>query len=196
MHLLDQACIRQFCSGLPARGLTKRYLYLTTNNIGPTRFAQMRRWAIEDIANCRIAPFDRFERPWTTVAVGPTGNQRVWVPAEGTNNLERMYWGQLDNTTTFRTYWWPESGTSVFTTTRSVATSNFSNPDCRGGVGNYDFIERGTSWSIAGFRLRSVVAAAANGGTGVFAAYWHSAPISGRPQAYIRAAVFIWQAKT
>jgi hypothetical protein len=33
----------------------------------------------------------------------------------------------------------------------------FINSDCRGGTGNFDFIERSTSWSIAGFRLRGAV---------------------------------------
>jgi hypothetical protein len=35
--------------------------------------------------------------------------------------------------------------------------SNFVNPDCRGGTGNFDWIERSTAWSIAGFRLRGAV---------------------------------------
>jgi hypothetical protein len=67
---------------------------------------------------------------------------------------------------------------------RGVAASSFANPDCRGGVGNFDFIERPTAWTIQGFRMRGVV------GRGTARFYWHSAPIGGFPQAHVRAAVF------
>jgi len=59
-----------------------------------------------------------------------------------------------------------------------------------GGIGDFDFIERSTAWSIAGFRTRCTIARGANQPTGVLACYWHSAPIGPFPQAHVRSAAF------
>jgi hypothetical protein len=53
-----------------------------------------------------------------------------------------------------------------------------------------DWIQRSTSYSIAGFRMRCTVAAGENEGPGVFACYWNSNAVGGITQFHIRAAVF------
>jgi hypothetical protein len=75
---------------------------------------------------------------------------------------------------------WPESSTSVTQITRTVTASAFNNPDCRGGTGNFDFIERSTAWQIAGFRMRGAI----SGSTALW--LWPSSPTGGRTQAHLR----------
>jgi hypothetical protein len=73
----------------------------------------------------------------------------------------------------------------VTQTLRSLThASRFVNPDCRGGVGNFDFIERSTAWSIGGFRLRGAVAA------GRIWFLWNAANDSSHPQAHLHSAIF------
>jgi hypothetical protein len=115
----------------------------------------------------------------------------VWRPGEGANNIETMRWGQRDNATTFRIFEWREAAGVPTQTTRAISTSNAADPDCRGGVGNFDFI-RAIDTSIAGFSLHTTAAPGANGGSGVFAAYWtvSADTAAGHNQGHIHAAVF------
>ena len=73
---------------------------------------------------------------------------------------------------------------------RTVQASSFTNPDCRGGTGNFDFIQQGTSWSVAGFRTRCTVAQGAIQPDGVLACYWNSNRVGAIPQGHVRSAVF------
>jgi hypothetical protein len=168
----------------PHLGLTKRFLYLTINALSTSSFARIYRFNIDQMADCVGAAFTTFTQPSTTFG------QRVWVPAEGTNNIETMYWGQLDNTSTFRIFSWPETAAAPTSVTRAISTSTFSNPDCRGGVGNFDFIERSTAWTITGFRLRGVAAPGALGGPGALAFYWNVGRDAQHTQGHVHAAAF------
>lgn len=171
----------------PHLGLTKRFLYLTINALptSGTGFARIYRFNIDQMVDC--------VNPVTTSSFtqsSSTFGQRVWVPAEGTNNIETMHWAQLDNTTTFRIFSWPEAAAAPNSVTRVISASTFTNPDCRGGINNTDWIERSTAFSIAGFHLRTAVAPGALGGPGVLASYWNVGPDVPHTQGHIHAAVF------
>jgi hypothetical protein len=168
----------------PHIGLTKRFLYLSTNNVGAAGgFARMTRFNLDQMENCVATAFTTFSQSFAIFG------QRVWVPGEGANNIETMRWGQRDNATTFRIFSWSEAAGVPVQTTRLISASNAGDPDCRGGVGNFDFI-RSIDTSLAGFGLRTTSAPGANGGPGVFAAYWNVSPDAAHTQGHIHAAVF------
>lgn len=162
----------------PHLGLSNNHLYLTTNNIGSAGWvgAQVRRFNIDQMADCAATV--------TTDVFTYKGRvgQRVLVPAQGA--WETIYWGMLENTTTFRIFQWKQTSPTPTSVTRIIQASTFANPDCRGGVGNFDFIERSTAWSITGFRLRGAV------GKGQIAFFWNVGPDSAHPQGHVHAAVF------
>lgn len=163
----------------PHISISNNFLYLSTNNLqnGSTWVgAQTRRYNLSQMASCQSTSVNTFT--YNDSSIG----QRVNVPAE--NATTTMYWGQLDDNDTFRIFSWPESTTSVSQTTRSVASTNFTNPNCRGGTGNFDWIERSTAWTITGFRMR-----AATGGTSL-QFLWNAAPDSNHTQAHVHGAVF------
>jgi len=134
----------------PHLGLSNNYLYLSTNNLGGAAGsrAQVYRLGLEALGNCTSAGGSLYQYTWTY-------GQRVFVPVEGAQ--ETMYWGAMYDSNDFRVYKWPDNSSTASSWTRPVATATFANPDCRGGVGNYDFIEKSTAWSIAGFRMRGAV---------------------------------------
>jgi hypothetical protein len=112
-----------------------------------------------------------------------TGSQRVFTPVE--NATTTMYWGAVNTSTSFRIFRWPESASSPTQFLRSgLHASNFVNPDCRGGTGDFDWIERSTAWSITGFRLRGAV----GGGNLLF--LWNVGADSSHVQGHIHAAAF------
>jgi len=169
----------------PHIGLTKRFLYLTIHAI-PTSgggFARIYRFNMDQLANCVTTSFTAFTQPFTTFG------QRVWTPGEGTNNLETMYWGQLDNSTTFRIFSWPEAAAAPTSVTRAITASPFNDPDCRGGTNNTDYIGA-LNASGRGFQLRTTAAPGALGGPGVLASYWQVGTDAVHPQGHIHAAVF------
>jgi hypothetical protein len=159
----------------PHLAVSNGFLFLSLNNLtnGTTwTSAQMRRFNLAQMSACTGTSSNTFDY------VGTVG-QRITVPAEGATGT--MYFGSMDNASTFRLFSWPDSTTTVTQTTTALATaSNFSNPDCRGGTGNFDFIERSTAWSIAGFRMRG----ATGGGRVTF--LWPSAPTGGATQSHLR----------
>lgn len=169
----------------PHLGLTKRFLYLTANVIptSGTGFARIYRFNIDQMTDCVTTTVRAFTRPYTV-------SQRVWVPAEGTNNIETMYWVHHDTPTSMRIYRWSENANAPTQVTRTLTASSFTNPDCRGGIGNFDFIERATAWGIFGFRHRCTAAPGANGGPGVLACYWNVGADSAHTQGHVHAAVF------
>lgn len=151
------------------------FLYLSMNlmtNGSTWAGARMMRITASQLAACTTASTRTFNQS--------TGSQRVWVPVEGATTT--MFWGQLDDSTTLRIFSWPEATTSVSQTTRTVSASAFNNPDCRGGTGNFDFIERATAFSITGFRLRGAT------GGGQLSFFWPSSPNGSFTQAYVRGA--------
>ncbi|MBI5192537.1 MAG: hypothetical protein HZA08_03720 [Nitrospirae bacterium] len=170
----------------PHLGLTKRYLYLTVNALPTvgTGYARIYRFNIDQMADCIGTAYSTFDQSFATFG------QRVWVPAEGTNNIETMYWGQLDNTTTFRIFSWSEAAAAPTSVTRTITATNFTNPDCRGGTGNFDFIEFAPAYSIAGFSVRGVAAPGALGGQGLVAFFWNVGTDTLRTQGHVHGAAF------
>ncbi len=169
----------------PHIGLSNDFLYLSTNNIDFSIPAwtgsQMKRFNLDAMADCQPVTEQTFT--WST------GSQRVFVPVEGATDI--MSWGILDNSTTFRIFSWPETTTLVSTTTRAISTSPHNNPDCRGGVGNFDFIERSTAWSIVGFRMRGWYGQPNGGGGRDVVGWWWNVGVDGsHPQGHVHAAVF------
>lgn len=162
----------------PHMALSNNFLYLSTNNTGSGSQvgAQTRRFNLSQMSNCLTTATNTFTFNNSTIG------QRVHVPVE--NATTTMFWGQLDNATTFRIFSWPESTTTVSQFTRSVASTNFTNPDCRGGTGHFDWIERSTAFSITGFRMRG----ATGGGTLQF--LWNAAPDTQHTQAHVHGVVF------
>jgi hypothetical protein len=157
----------------PHLAVSNSFLYLSTNNItNPSTWtgAQMRRFRLSQLSSCSTVTIDTFTHSG--------GGQRIHTPVEGATST--MYWGHLDSSTTFRIFSWPESTTTVSQTTRTVNASAFANPDCRGGTGNFDFVERSTSFSIAGFRMRGAT------GGGLITFLWPSSPVASQTQAHLR----------
>ncbi len=160
----------------PHLGLSNGFLYLSLNNLtnGATwAGAQVRRYNLAQMSACQSTSFNTFT--WT----GSVG-QRILTPVEGSTSV--MYLGSNESSTSFRVFSWPESSTSVTSALRTLGASTFANPDCRGGTGNFDFIQRSTAWSIAGFRLRG----ATGGGQVTF--WWPVAADSSHPQAHLHGA--------
>lgn len=161
----------------PHLGISNNHLYLATNNIGASWLgAQVRRFNIDQMVDCLGVATQTFT--YTSATTG----QRVVVPVEGAR--ETMYWGMLDNTTTFRVFKWPQNAAAPTSVARSISASTFVNPDCRGGRNNRDFIERSTAFSITGFRLRGAV------GAGNIAFFWNVGPDASHIQGHVHAAVF------
>jgi hypothetical protein len=164
----------------PHIGLTANFLYLGYQNLtnGVTwANSQVRRFNASNMAACVGAATNILT--WT----GSVG-QRLLMPVEGAANTTTMFFGSIEATNSFRVFTWPESSTSPTSVVRTTGTSVFTNPDCRGGTGNFDFIERATSFSPAGFRMRGAV----HGSRVTW--FWHSAPTGGILQAHVRAASF------
>jgi hypothetical protein len=174
----------------PHLGLSKRYLWFSTNEIGSSiaggQQAAMYRWTLDDMENCGTTHGQVFT--WNRTVDG----QRVWVPAGGTANGETMYWAHNATNGTLRLFRWNEDSGSVFWVNEAVAASNFSSADCRGGANNTNWIDS-NQVSIVGFSTRTTVSAIRNDGDeyrhGVLV-YWQSGDMAGRPQAFVRGALF------
>jgi hypothetical protein len=168
----------------PKLGLTKRFLYLTINALGAGGgFARIIRFNIDQLSDCVSTSFSTFTQSFNIFG------QRVWRPAEGTNNIEAAYWGQSDNATTFRVFRWRESDAGPTSVTRTVTASSFRQPDCRGGVGDFNWID---ALSAAGVGFSTVGAAApgALGGPGFVVFYWTVGADAVHTQGHIHAAAF------
>ncbi len=164
----------------PHMGLTANFLYLGTNNLtlGTTwTNSQVRRFNLTQMSACGGVTTD------TLTHVGTVG-QRLLMPIEGAQNATTMHFGAIESDSSFRIFSWPENTTTVSQVVRNTGTSAFTNPDCRGGTGNFDFIERGTSFSPSGFRMRGAL----HGSRVTW--FWHSGPVGGITQGHVRAASF------
>lgn len=162
----------------PHIAVTNGFLFLSTNNQGPTGWtgANTRRFNESQMSNCQSTSFTSFNY------VGSVG-QRVHVPGETQQGVTCEYWAQYENSSTIRWFQWCDGSASPSNFTRSTTSTNFSNPDCRGGTGNFDFIERSTAWSITGFRGRTAV------GGGQVAFLINAAPDASHPQAHLHGQV-------
>jgi hypothetical protein len=138
----------------------------------------MRRINLDSMVDCAGAAVQ--------VVSKTTSPQRVWTPVEGAT--DRMYWGHLQNSTTFRLYQWPETNAGATTYDRAIDVSTHNNPDCRGGTNNADFIEKSTAYSITGFRMRGWTGQPnRGGGTDVIGFLWNVSADAAHTQAHIHA---------
>jgi hypothetical protein len=176
----------------PHLGLSNDFLYLTTNELegdnlgGDWLQARVRRIPLDAMVDCTTVI------PNTFIYNSSSPGQRVFVPVSGAH--ETMYWGQLESCSTitggqscsaFRIYSWPEASASPTSVLKAISSSIHRNPDCRGGTNNTDWLERSTSFSAAGFRIRGAA------GKNLISFFWNAAPNgASRPQAYARGAVF------
>ncbi len=156
-------------------------VYVTINGGG---FARIYRFNKNSMRNCLTTTVQSFTQSSTVVG------QRVWVPAGGAYDFPQMMWVQNDSATSMRVFNWNQSDAAPTSVVRSVANSVFTNPDCRGGTGNFDFIERSTAFGIAGFRTRCTMAKGVDQTVPVLTCYNFSAPQAGRPHAYLRGTTF------
>ena len=168
----------------PHLGITNGFLFITANLIntaGSWVGSQMRRYNIDSMADCLTAA--------GSVYTYTAASQRVFVPAEGTRDA--MYWGAVLSSTVFRIFRWPDNSGAVSAFDRAISASNFVNPDCRGGTGNFDWIERSTAWSIAGFRLRCAMGWGSLESNRL-SCYWNVGPdgAASHNQGHVHAAVF------
>jgi hypothetical protein len=167
----------------PHLGLTKNFLWLTTAEVGlphPFQRAMMYRFPIDTVASCSDNTLAGEGFIWPELIVGP----RVWIPVEGANLGTTMYWGHLDNSTTFRIFSWPEAAAAPTSVTRRISRSTFGDPDCHGGVGNFNFIEGFVATSITGYSLHGAV------GRGQIVFFWNVKDDALHPQGHIHAALF------
>lgn len=171
----------------PHIAVSNTKVYLTINALPTTGagFARIYRFDETQMRNCQTTSTQTFTQNQGTIG------QRVWVPAGGGDLRTNMMWVQHESATSMRIFNWNQSDAAPTSVVRTVASSVFSNPDCRGGTGNFDFIERSTATSIAGFRTRCTMASGVDQSEPVLICYNHSAPNgSSRPHAYLRGTVF------
>jgi len=157
----------------PHLGLSNNHLYLTLNNL-PAGAAQIRRFNIDNMADCVTAA--------TNVVTLPSSvGQRIGTPASGAKEVQYFTWAE--NSTTIRIWSWPQSSTTLTSVTRTLSTSNFTNPDCRGGTLNNDFTD--SLWSsIHGFNRRAAA------GKGRLYVYWNVGPDASHTQGHVHSAIF------
>jgi hypothetical protein len=182
----------------PHMGLTKKHLYLSINGVGSSVniIRYMIRFQLDQLVDCVAAPLLQF------FSQGPTdiNSQRAWTPAQGTNNHDAMYWGQMNPTclrlaaacTSFQIFRWLDgvaAPAAPFTRVISASRHNITS-DCRGGVGNFNFIT-GIATDARGFTLRGAVAPGAlSDGRDAVGFWWNANPSGGILQGHVRAAIF------
>jgi hypothetical protein len=185
-YLIDPAgAANNILPDYPHIAVSNLNVYLTINAIGTGgNFARIYRFNKNSMRNCLTTSTQTFTQ--NTGAIG----QRVWVPAGGGYPQSRMMWVQNESSTSMRVFNWNQVDAAPTSVVRAVSSSVFANPDCRGGIGNFDFIERSTATSIAGFRTRCTMASGVDQATPVLTCYNHSAPKAGRPHAFLRGTTF------
>jgi hypothetical protein len=175
-YTIDPAAAGSFVPDYPHLGLSNDFLYLATNNLSAPWSSQMRRFGLEEMANCLGTPTNTFT--WN-VAGGAPG-QRIFSPAQSGIH-ETMYWTTLESTSTIRVWSWPETGLPS-SVVRSVTAFNVANSDCRGGTNNTDWADDLTS-GITGFNLRTAL------GDGKIRVYWNVSPDGSHPQMHMHGVV-------
>jgi hypothetical protein len=147
--------------------------------------SQVRRFNATQMANCGLVPINTF----TYTA----SSQRTFVPIEGATTT--MYWGAISKIPLFGDFFtifkWPETSASVSQTSKSIGTTNFTNPDCKNAAG-LDWIERSSAWDIRGYRLRGAIGGTGTSGNAVrrLTFMWNAAPDGSHAQAHVHSAVF------
>jgi hypothetical protein len=118
----------------PHLGKSNNFLYLTLNNTGTGGQAQIRRFNIDQMADC-VGTTTNIVNLNDRATVG----QRVVTPAEGAQ--ETQYFSWAENATQIRIWSWPEASAAPSSVLRTISASNYTNPDCRGGTLNNDFTD-------------------------------------------------------
>jgi hypothetical protein len=162
----------------PKLALSNNYLYVTSNDVTNVWInSEVRRLNAAQLAACQSADTRISHASDFGIA-----NQRVFVPVEGATTT--MYWGVKDTTSsTFRVFSWPESSTSPSSVVRTVINTNFTKPDCRGGVNNGNYIDD-LSASGVGFRTRGAV------GGGRLTFFWAAGADATHSQGHLNGASF------
>lgn len=176
-YTIDQAgSANNILMDYPHLGVSNGFLYLATNDIGPTgQVSRMRRFNIDQMADCTTVSFTTYSWPATIVG------QRIFTPGEGATHT--MYWAFLNSATQLRIFSWPEAAAAPTNTLRNISSTSFVNPVCRGGVLNNDYAD--SLWAHpTGFNLRTAV------GGGQVHVFWTSGPIGGFTQSHARGARF------
>jgi hypothetical protein len=163
----------------PHIAVSNNFFYLTTNNLrnGSWIGSSVRRYNASQLANCQAVSV-------TTFTYTGSDGQRILTPVE--NATTTQYFGLNRSANLFRIVRLRENASALelFDRTLSHGTQ-FINSDCRGGTGNFDFIERSTSWSIGGFRLRGAVVA----GNRLWF-LWNAGRDASHLQAHLHSAIF------
>lgn len=160
----------------PHMGISNNHLFLTLNNIGGGGQAQIRRFNIDQMADC-VGTVTNVVNLNDRATVG----QRVVTPAEGAR--ETQYFSWAENSTQIRIFVWPQANSAPFSVLRTISASSFTNPDCRGGTLNNDFTD--SLWaSIHGFNRRGAV------GKGRAYFYWNVGPDASHTQGHLHSAIF------
>jgi hypothetical protein len=161
----------------PHLALSNDFLYLTTNNGATHRIIRL---GLDALVDCAAAA----AVPTVNIGITPAVGQRVVVGVEGATDT--MYWAYHESAIALRIWHWPETLPAPLSVLKPVTAHNHVNPICKGGANNTDWIERSTSFTITGFRMRGAV------GGGKLGFWWNATPdaIVGHTQAHIHAAVF------
>lgn len=168
----------------PHLGLTKKFLYLGTNEQGAVpsgQRARMYRVDLDQLVDCpATVSFSAFTQQPASVF-----GQRIWVPVQGTNNTDVMYWGQFDdaNDTAFRIFSQRDGSSGNFAVIRALPPTTFSAPNsnCSGGVNNVSWFNEANN---QGFSLRGAL-----GRTGLLF-LWAASPDAVHTQVHVHAARF------
>ena len=152
-------------------GLSNDFLYLTTIE-GSTH--KIRRYNLDELVDCVPTTVDN-------ISVTPAVGHRAVVPVEGATDT--MYWAYHESSTVIRIYYWRETAASPSSATQTINAHNHSNPDCRGGTNNTDWIEGSASYSITGFRMRGAV------GGGELGFFWNVSSDASHTQAHVHAVI-------
>ena len=177
-YTIDNGGASNLLMDYPHLGLSNDFLYLATNDIpaGGPQNATIKRFDLDAMYDCLAVPTATFSWP------SATDGQRVWRPVEGAT--ETMYWAHHQNATTLRVFSWPESDPAPTNVLRTVSSSSFGDPDCRGGALNNDWADS-LSASIIGFSKHGAV------GAGRVSWYWSVSPDAApHTQGHIHAAIF------
>jgi hypothetical protein len=166
----------------PHIGLTRDHLWLGTNEIGAIypggQAARMYRFNIDQMVECQATPFAVFQLNANVIG------QRIFVPVGGADLKEQMYWGIHVNATTLRIYRWGDADAAPTFVNKARTATAFTDPDCRGGTGNFDYI-RSIDTGAAGFSIRGAV------GHDKILFQWMSGPVgTAQTQGHIRSAAF------
>jgi hypothetical protein len=162
----------------PHIALTNGFLWLSTNTVtnGSWTAAQVYKLNVNQMAACQSVNFT------VHTHVGTQG-QRVVTPVEGATT--EMFYGAIESngttTDTFRLFRWRDADAAPTDVVSTVQNTNFTDPDCRGGTGNTDFVTAQNA-STQGFQTRGAV----HGGRVTF--FWQAGPDAAHTQGHVHGA--------